>query len=260
MKTVTRSLAEFVVTTDAASLPDWSLHEAKRTLLNMLAISLSASRSKGAAIMLEWARDEAAAEHASVIGAKLKTSTSVAALLNGFLAHLQDYDDTHFPTILHPTAPVWPAVLATAERGGTSGRDALAAFVLGAETACRVAISVHPWHYDQGWHITGTAGVFGAAAGAGKVIGLDADRLTNAFGAAGTLAAGVREVFGTHGKPFMRAMRRKAACARRPGPGRGSRAATTSSAAGAASGPCSRPAGMPSMRCSAASANAGSWR
>jgi 2-methylcitrate dehydratase PrpD len=202
MKTVTQSLAEFVVLTDGAALPAWSLHEAKRTLLNMLAISLSASKSDGARIILDWAREECAAEHASVIGANLKTSTSTAALVNGFLCHLQDYDDTHFPTILHPTAPVWPAVLALSERLGTSGRDTLGAFVLGAETACRVAISVHPWHYDQGWHITGTAGVFGAAAGAGRVCGLDADQLTNAFGVAGTLAAGVREVFGTHGKPL----------------------------------------------------------
>ncbi|MFL2546893.1 MAG: MmgE/PrpD family protein [Candidatus Rariloculaceae bacterium] len=202
MKTVTQSLAEFVVSTDAAALPAWSMHEAKRTLLNMFAISLSASRSEGAGIMLDWAREEASSEQASVIGTKLKTSASNAALVNGFLCHLQDYDDTHFPTILHPTAPVWPAVLALSERAGTSGRDTLAAFVLGAEIACRVAISVHPWHYDQGWHITGTAGVFGAAAGSARLTGLDTSQLTNALGVAGTLAAGVREVFGTHGKPL----------------------------------------------------------
>ncbi len=202
MKTVTQSLAEFVVTSDGSGLPAWSLHEAKRTLLNMLAISLSASRSGDAGIMLNWAREERAGEHASVIGAKLKTSPGNAALVNGFLCHLQDYDDTHFPTILHPTAPVWPAVLALSERQGASGLDALGAFVLGAETACRVALSVHPWHYDQGWHITGTAGIFGAAAGAGRVNGLDEEQMTNALGVAGTLAAGVREVFGSHGKPL----------------------------------------------------------
>jgi len=202
MKTVTQSLAEIVVSTDESTLPAWSLHEAKRTLLNMMAISLSASKSEGAGIMLDWARDEQAAKHASVIGVSLKTSASIAALVNGFLCHLQDYDDTHFPTILHPTAPVWPAVLAAAERQGTSGRDALGAFVLGAETACRVAMSVHPWHYDQGWHITGTAGIFGAAAGVGRISELNAGQLTNALGVAGTLAAGVREVFGTHGKPM----------------------------------------------------------
>ena len=202
MKTVTQSLADFVVATDPAELPAWSLHEAKRTLLNMMAISLSATNSEGARIVLDWARNEEAAAQASVIGVPLKTSASIAALVNGFLCHLQDYDDTHFPTILHPTAPVWPAVLAAAERQGSSGSDALGAFVLGAETACRVAMSVHPWHYDQGWHITGTAGVFGAAAGVGSIRDLNTEQLTNALGVAGTLAAGVREVFGTHGKPM----------------------------------------------------------
>lgn len=200
--TVTRSLAEFVATTEAATLPDWTIREAKRTLLNLLAISLSASRSAGARILLDWAAAEGSARRASVIGADLKTSPGTAALVNGYLAHLQDYDDTHFPTVLHPTAPVWPAVLSAAEDTGASGIEALAAFVLGAETACRVAASVHPWHYDAGWHITGTAGVFGAAAGAGRVLRLDPDPMCNAIGAGGTLAAGVREVFGSHAKPL----------------------------------------------------------
>jgi len=199
---VTHSLAQFVVAADQATLPDWTIHEAKRTLLNLLAVSVSGSRSNDARILIDWAQREGCAERASVVGANLKTSPSTAALVNGYLCHLQDYDDTHFPTVLHPTAPVWPAVLASAEERRISGLAALAAFVLGAETACRVAISVHPWHYDAGWHITGTAGAFGAAAGAGRVLGLDAAQMVAALGAGGTLAAGVREVFGSHAKPL----------------------------------------------------------
>jgi 2-methylcitrate dehydratase PrpD len=199
---VTRTLAEFVVGAKPESLPDWAIHEAKRTLLNLLAISLSASRSDDARILIDWARRDGGRERASIVGSDLKTPPSTAALLNGYLCHLQDYDDTHFPTVLHPTAPVWPAVFAAAEEHELSGLETLAAFVLGAETACRVAISVHPWHYDAGWHITGTAGVFGAAAGAGRVAGLDVDQLVAALGAAGTRASGVREVFGSHGKPL----------------------------------------------------------
>ena len=171
MTTVTQSISNFVTTTDYNDLPDWCIHEAKRTLLNMLAISLSASEAHGAKILIEWATHEEASKKSAIIGTSLRTSPSNAALVNGFLCHLQDYDDTHFPTILHPTAPVWPAVLALSENLGASGRDTLCAFTLGAEVACRIAISVHPWHYAQGWHITGTAGVFGAAAGAGKIIG-----------------------------------------------------------------------------------------
>ena len=194
---VTHKLAEFIADAEDGALPDWTIHEAKRTLLNLLAISLSASRSDDAKILIDWARLEGCRERASVVGSDLRTSQSTAALVNGYLCHLQDYDDTHFPTVLHPTAPVWPAVLAAAEEAGASGLATLAAFVLGAEAACRIAISVHPWHYDAGWHITGTAGVFGAAAGAGRVLGLDPQTLVAALGAAGTRASGVREVFGS---------------------------------------------------------------
>ena len=197
---VTQSLASFIVDTRTDDLPEWSLNEAKRTLINILAVSLSASTSAGSRMLMDWAASEAAAPKTTIVGSALRTSASNAALLNGFLAHIQDYDDTHFPTVLHPTAPVWPAVLAAAEERGTSGRETLAAFVLGAETACRVAMSVHPWHYDMGWHITGTAGVFGAAAGVGRILNLDAEQMNMAIGAGGTFAAGVREVFGSHAK------------------------------------------------------------
>ena len=196
----TRALAEFVV--DARDLPPFAIDEAKRTLVNVLAIAISASEHPSSRRLIEWARAEAAPARSTVIGSDLRTSPRQAAEVNGFLAHLQDYDDTHFPTVLHPSAPVWPAVLAAAEERGASGLDTLAAFALGEEAACRIAMSVHPWHYDQGWHITGTVGVMGAAAGCGRLMGLDAGALVNALGIAGTQASGVREVFGTDAKPL----------------------------------------------------------
>lgn len=198
----TERLADFIAGTETSALPEWLVHEARRTLLNLLAVSLSASNARGSQLLFEWLDAEGATERASVIGGGRKSSPGLAALVNGFLAHLEDYDDTHFPTVLHPTAPVWPAVLAIAEDTHASGRETLVAFALGAEAACRVAMSVHPWHYDAGWHITGTAGVFGAAAGAARVLKLDPTGVRNALGLAGTFAAGVREVFGTHGKPL----------------------------------------------------------
>lgn len=194
----TRTVAAFVA--EAGAPPEWVMEEAKRTLVNVLAISISASVHPSSARLLVWARAEGGAPTTSVIGSDLKTSPSLAALVNGFLAHLQDYDDTHYPTVLHPSAPVWPAALAAAEETRASGRDALVAFALGCEVACRIAMSVHPWHYDAGWHITGTVGVLGAAAAAGRLHGLDAEQLSHALGFAGTQAGGVREVFGSDGK------------------------------------------------------------
>ena len=196
----TDTLARLIAASDAAALPGWTYHEAQRTLINMLAVSLSASDAPPVRAITSWAAAEGSAGGATVIGSGLRASATNAAMVNGYMAHIQDYDDTHFPTVLHPTAPVWPAVLAAAETTGATGRDALAAFVLGAETACRVAMSVHPWHYDAGWHITGTAGVFGAAAGVAWLLGLDAGQTRHALGVAGTQALGVREVFGSDTK------------------------------------------------------------
>jgi 2-methylcitrate dehydratase PrpD len=196
----TRALAAFIA--DATEVPEWVMHESKRTLLNLLGISISASVHPSATRLEMWARSEGAAPQASVIASDLRTSPSTAALVNGFLAHLQDYDDTHYPTVLHPSAPVWPAVLAAAEERRASGHDALLAFALGAEVACRTAMSVHPWHYDMGWHITGTVGVLGAAAAAARLYGLDAEATAHALGFAATQSAGLREVFGSDGKPL----------------------------------------------------------
>src|SRR5688500_16014964 len=143
----TRTLARFITTTSANDIPEAVLHEAKRTLINVLAISLSASDDPSVAALERWdAEAREARGEATVIG-RGRAGLGQAALVNGYLAHLQDYDDTHFPTILHPSAPTWPATLAAAELRGTPGRDTLAAFAIGAEVACRIALSVHPWHY-----------------------------------------------------------------------------------------------------------------
>lgn len=192
----TDRLAAFIVQTDRTAIPAHVMHEAKRTLINVLAVALATSEDPSVDALDAWGGTGGAA---SVIG-RGTASEGQAALVNGYLAHLQDYDDTHFPTVLHPSAPAWPAVLAAAERTGASGAETLAAFAIGCEVACRVALSVHPWHYDAGWHITGTVGGFGAVAGAARLLGLNVAHTTQALGIAGTHAAGVREAFGTNGK------------------------------------------------------------
>src|SRR5204862_7304057 len=108
------------------------------------------------------------------------------------MSHILDYDDTHLPTILHPSGPLVNAAIPLAEWLGSSGRDVLAAYVLGFEMEARVSLSVYPEHYDVGWHITGTAGTLGAAAASARRLGLDARRTARALGAAGTQAVGRR--------------------------------------------------------------------
>ena len=125
-----------------------------------------------------------------------------AALLNGISSHVFDFDDTHLKTIIHPAGPVASAILALSEYRPVSGTDFLNAFILGVEVECRIGNAVYPAHYDVGWHITGTAGVFGAAAAAGNLLGLDEQKMIWALGIAGTQSSGFREMFGTMCKSF----------------------------------------------------------
>ena len=98
--------------------------------------------------------------------------------------------------MIHPTAPVAPALLALAELRAVSGPDLLLAFILGNEMQARIGLAISPHHYDKGWHITSTCGVFGAAAGAGKLLGLDEQQLVSALGTASTQSAGLCECLG----------------------------------------------------------------
>ena len=198
----TETLARFILNTPAEAIPAPILHEGKRCIINYMAVALYASADPSMAILTGLFEEEGGAAIASLIGAGTRTNLQNAALANGYLAHLEDYDDTHFPTVIHPSAPTIPAAFAVAEREGATGLDALVATVLGIEACCRVGLSVYPNHYNAGWHITGTCGVFGAAGAAGRLLGLDESQMTQALGIAGTQAAGVREVFGSMSKPF----------------------------------------------------------
>jgi 2-methylcitrate dehydratase PrpD len=194
---VTRDLAEFAVGTNFQALPESVVHEAKRDIINVLGVALYSARDPSLKHLLGMFAEEGGNPRATIWGTDTRTTLANAALANGYLAHLEDYDDTHFPTVIHPTAPTLPAAFAIAEQAGLGGRDLITAVALGIEVCCRVCLAVHPWHYDEGWHITGTMGVFGGAIAAAKALALDADGMQRALGAAGTQAAGVREAFGT---------------------------------------------------------------
>lgn len=126
-----------------------------------------------------------------VFGMPRGYSPATAALLNGAFGHSLDFDDTHADSSLHPSAPVIPAAYAAAQMVGASGRDLLTAIVAGYEVCCRLGNALDPTaHYARGFHPTATAGTFGAAAAAGKLLGLDAEGMASAFGVAASQAAG----------------------------------------------------------------------
>lgn len=125
-----------------------------------------------------------------------------AALINGTASHALDYDDVNNQMRGHPTVPVFPAVLALGARLRASGADILKAFIVGYEAECRIGSVVHPSHYANGYHATGTIGTYGAAAAAASLLGLDTRKTAHALGLAGAQAAGLKSMFGTMAKPF----------------------------------------------------------
>ena len=171
-------------------------------MLNWLGCAVGASRHEGIDIALAALSAFSGPAQASVLGRGERLDIMHAALLNGISSHMFDFDDTHLKTVIHPSGPVASALLALAEYRSMSGADFLHAFVLGVEVECRIGNAVYPSHYDVGWHITGTAGVFGAAAAVGRVLGLNVQQMTWAFGIAATQSSGLREMFGTMCKPF----------------------------------------------------------
>jgi 2-methylcitrate dehydratase PrpD len=198
----TLALARFVASAAPGALPGAVRHEAKRALVNFLGCAIGASRHDAVTRAIAALSPFAGREQATVLGRSERFDCLTAALINGMASHTFDFDDTHLKTIIHPSGPVAAALLALSEYLPVSGSDWLHAFVLGVEVECRVGNAVYPSHYDIGWHITGTAGVFGAAAATGRVLGLSEAQLVWALGIAATQASGLREMFGSMSKPL----------------------------------------------------------
>ncbi|GGD23788.1 MmgE/PrpD family protein [Aureimonas glaciei] len=199
---ITRRLAAWTVGLDAEAIPETVRAEGVRTFVNWLGCAVGGARHETVDRALAAALPFSGPARAQVIGRAERVDELHAALLNGISSHVLDYDDTHLKTIIHPAGPVASAILAVAETRAVSGRDFLTALIAGIEVECRIGNSVYPDHYDRGWHITGTAGVFGAAAATGRLLGLTELQMTWAFGIAATQSSGFREMFGTMCKSF----------------------------------------------------------
>jgi len=193
---VTATLARYVVNSRWEDIPQRVRHEASRALLNWLGCAIGACRHATVERALAAVQPFCGPPQAAVLGRSERADILHAALLNGISSHVLDFDDTHARAI-HPSAPVLPALLAYSEWRGITGAELVHAFVLGVEAEERVGLSVFPEHYEAGWHITGTAGVFGAAAAAGRLLGLDERKMTWALGIAATQSAGLQEMFGS---------------------------------------------------------------
>ncbi|MFZ3209267.1 MAG: MmgE/PrpD family protein [Geobacteraceae bacterium] len=201
----TRKLAEFVSGTSYEGIPVGVRNHSKLVFLDWLGVTLAGSREELASVMTKMIKEidgERGPAQATVIGTGVKTDILKAALANGSMSHALDLDDYHAQTCCHPTVTFLPAVLAVAQHKGLSGKDVITAMTVAFDVLVRVGYGAKRIHYERGWHATSTLGKFGATAGVAKLLGLGVDGIVNAFGIAGTVAGGVRNVFGTMGKPL----------------------------------------------------------
>lgn len=196
-KDVTKKLAAWIVGCRLDDIPAPVREEGVRTFFNWMGCAVGGARHETVDRALAGITPFAGKPQATVIGRGERLDVPNAALVNGISSHVLDYDDTHLKTIIHPAGPVASALLAAAEYHPLSGPDFLNALIVGVEAECRIGNSVYPDHYDRGWHITGTTGVFGAAAAVGHMLKLDERQMTWALGIAATQASGLREMFGT---------------------------------------------------------------
>lgn len=187
------------------ALPETVRAAGRRSMLNMVGTAIGGSGEAAIARLAEFSSRFGGAATASLIGRQERADVLWAADINAAAANIFDFDDTHIPTVIHPSAPVAPALLALAESRASEGRPIsgaalLEAFVLGIEVTCRLGVAAGVSHYSRGWHITSTAGIFGAALASGRLLGLSPPALVDALGNALALCAGSVETLGTMSK------------------------------------------------------------
>ena len=200
--TLTRALAAQASAVTYDSLPEPVRELARQCVLDYYGVALAGADDPLATILLDELAEAGGAAQASIIGRKAKLPALSAALVNGAIGHALDYDDVNLAMPGHPSVAILPGLIALAEQRNSTGRDVIAAFVAGYETACRIGMALRPGHYDRGFHATGTIGAFGAAAACAHLLGLDTEATARALGIAGTQAAGLKSQFGTMCKPF----------------------------------------------------------
>ena len=185
----------------ADAIPSRAALFARLSLFDWMTCGIAGRDEPLAVKLRQLAKMEGGTGHSSIIAGSLAPAR-MAALANGATSHALDYDDTHFAHVGHLSVGIYPAALAIAEQEDLSAADMMTAFLLGAEGAIRVGMTLGRAHYNLGFHQTATAGAFGATLAAGRLLGLDAVQMWHALGLCGTRASGMTSQFGSMGKPY----------------------------------------------------------
>lgn len=191
--TITERLTDFVLACDYKTTPEEVKTRFRMFILDYLGVALTGSYSKSSQIIAGVVESVGGNPTATVIGRDFKANALLGALVNGTTGHAIEMDDDHRTSVLHPAVAVIPAALAAAELVGAKGDKLIEGVICGYELMCRIGDAFLGTMYDEGFHPTGACGVFGAAAAAGKIFGLDRTQMIAALGVAGTQAAGLEE-------------------------------------------------------------------
>lgn len=196
-----RLLAEFVSEFPVRDIPEPVLVRTRQSVLNCVAAALSAARAVAIDRLVAVSRKSGDRGEAPLFGRSERASLLNAALIDGFMAHYNDYDDTHLATVFHTNSPVVPPALLLAADRHVSGSELWHSLALGLEASMRLGLGLGQEHYDIGWHITGTVGTTGAALSCARLLNLDATHTNYALGFSLTQASGLRgQMFGTAAK------------------------------------------------------------
>lgn len=181
--TISKDLAEFIVSARFKNLSARAVEQTRYALLDALGVSLAATTlGEGVDAFVSWAEEQGAKPTCKVFGHSFKTSASMAAFANGSLAHALDFEDAHDQALVHPNAAVIPAVLAVAQAAGkASGKDILLAIAVGCEVTCRLGFAVAAKLDAYSWYPPPILSAYGAAAAAAKILELSAEQIITAF-------------------------------------------------------------------------------
>ncbi|MDP9821867.1 MmgE/PrpD family protein [Nocardioides massiliensis] len=204
-QTLAQQLGEFAATVARDGVPEDVARSVVQRVVDVLGLCVAAHVLPTSKAAIGYAVDAGGAERATAVGVGRRLPAPAAAFVNGVLAHSLDYDDTHLPSVLHPSANVVPAALAAAEDAGASGEDVVRAIAVGLEVAVRLGMAGYDEKlgnsvfFEHGQHATSICGAMGAAVAAAMVQGLDADGVVHSLGLAASRASGILEANRTGG-------------------------------------------------------------
>jgi 2-methylcitrate dehydratase PrpD len=198
----TQAMAAWIADLRGGDIPEAALAVARRAFLDTVGVILAGVGEPVTRMVAELAAEAGAPGPAAQLGAGLRTAPAWAALVNATSGHALDYDDVSESVTGHPSVVIVPVVLAVGQAVHATGRQLLEAYAVGVEVMAKLGVALGPEHYRRGWHATATVGTLGAAAAAGRLLGLDERRLTHALAIAVSQASGSRQNFGTMTKPL----------------------------------------------------------